>query len=251
MIQKNHLRDVHDKDMLVRIRFDDYVTRRVEFATMKQMEKNDKEFQYIMQEYHDGMIVYDLINQEVLQPAAEDSVGMKFYYNQHKEQYMTEPRKEHVTFFTNDEKTQAKALKLLDEQRMWYWEGVVGKHAQKIAYYEDKGTPQMFIVNEINAKRPNSISVDVGDKILKTADDVVDTVNVDCKTMCEKIAIFENKLKVHYYYIASRQQTIKEAKEQLMIDYQRQVEEQWLRAVKKRHNAVVNQSVVDEIKRYL
>ena len=245
MIQKNHLRDVHDKDMLVRIRFDDYVTRRVEFATMKQMEKNDKEFQYIMQEYHDGMIVYDLINQEVLQPAAEDSVGMKFYYNQHKEQYMTEPRRESVTFTCDNEKTVAKVMKLLNQQDLWY-NGAKVKDADKIAYYEQKGTPQMYIINTIASKNPNAVSANVKDKILRYPDDVIKQ-----KGICDTICVVNNTIAVTYYYIDSRQQTIKEAKEQLMIDYQRQVEEQWLRAVKKRHNAAVNQSVVDEIKRYL
>lgn len=251
-IQKNRLRNVYDKDMLVRIRFDDFIVRRLELAMMKDMEKNDKEFQYVMQEYHDGMIVYDLMNRDVFRYAEEDTTGMKFYYSQHKEQYMTEKRKEYVTFNFSDEKTKAKALKLLYEQKMWYWEGVVGKHAQKIAYYEDKGTPQMFIVNEINAKRPNSISVDVGDKILKTADDVVDTVNAGgCKAMCEKIAIFENKLVVHYYYIASRQQTIKEAKEQLLMDYRKEIETQWMKTLYKRHSVQINDSVVENLKQYL
>ncbi len=261
MIQKNHLRDVHDKDMLVRIRFDDYVTRRVEFATMKQMEKNDKEFQYIMQEYHDGMIVYDLINQEVLQPAAEDSVGMKFYYNQHKEQYMTEPRRESVTFTCADEKTVAKVMKLLNQQELWY-NGAKVKDANKIAYYEQKGMPQMYIINTIAAKNPNAVSVNVKDKILRHPEDVLKTVIVDgddektpyakeLKGICDTILVDNNTITVTYYYIDSRQQTIKEAKEQLIIDYQRQVEDQWLRAVKKRHDAVVNQTVVNELKRYL
>lgn len=252
-IQKNHLRDVHDKDMLVRIRFEDYVIRRLEFASMRNMEKNDKEFQYIMQEYHDGMIVYDLM-EEVFQYAATDTVGMKFYFNHHRENYVTEPRKEQVTFTCADKKTVEKVQKLLDRQNSWYLGAPKVKDADKIAYYEQKGMPQMYIINSINAKKSKMVTVDVQDKILRRPEDIVETSDDGRKLagICDKpIVLPDNTITITYYYIESRQQTIKEAKEQLLIDYQRQVEELWLKALKKRHKAVVNQPIVEEIKRYL
>lgn len=263
-IQKNRLRNVYDKDMLVRIRFDDFIVRRLELAMMKDMEKNDKEFQYIMQEYHDGMIVYDLMNREVFRYAEEDTVGMKFYYNQHKEQYMTEPRRESVTFTCDDEKTVAKVMKLLNQQDLWY-NGAKVKDADKIAYYEQKGTPQMYIINTIASKNPNAVSVDVQDKILRHPEDVLMTVTLvtleddegktafakELKGISDKILVENNTITVTYYYFGSRQQTIKEAKEQLLMDYRKEIETQWMKTLYKRHSVQINDSVVENLKQYL
>ena len=263
-IQKNRLRNVYDKDMLVRIRFDDFIVRRLELAMMKDMEKNDKEFQYIMQEYHDGMIVYDLMNREVFRYAEEDTVGMKFYYNQHKEQYMTEPRRESVTFTCDDEKTVAKVMKLLNQQDLWY-NGAKVKDADKIAYYEQKGTPQMYIINTIASKNPNAVSVDVQDKILRHPEDVLMTVTLvtleddegktafakELKGIGDKILVENNTITVTYYYFGSRQQTIKEAKEQLLMDYRKEIETQWMKTLYKRHSVQINDSVVENLKQYL
>lgn len=263
-IQKNRLRNVYDKDMLVRIRFDDFIVRRLELAMMKDMEKNDKEFQYIMQEYHDGMIVYDLMNREVFRCAEEDTVGMKFYYNQHKEQYMTEPRRETVTFTCDNEKTVAKVMKLLNQQDLWY-NGAKVKDADKIAYYEQKGTPQMYIINTIASKNPNAVSVDVQDKILRHPEDVLMTVTLvtleddegktafakELKGISDKILVENNTITVTYYYFGSRQQTIKEAKEQLLMDYRKEIETQWMKTLYKRHSVQINDSVVENLKQYL
>ncbi len=243
-IQKNRLNDVYDKDMLVRIRFDNYVKRRVELATMKNMEENDKEFQYIMQEYHDGMMGYDLMDREVFRYAEEDTVGMKFYYNQHKEQYMTEPRRESVTFTCDDEKTVAKVMKLLNQQDLWY-NGAKVKDADKIAYYEQKGTPQMYIINTIASKNPNAVSANVKDKILRYPDDVIKQ-----KGICDTICVVNNTIAVTYYYIDSRQQTIKEAKEQLLMDYRKEIETQWMKSLSKRHSAEIDQPLLEKLDAY-
>ena len=262
-IQKNRLRNVYDKDMLVRIRFDDFIVRRLELAMMKDMEKNDKEFQYVMQEYHDGMIVYDLMDREVFRYAEEDTVGMKFYYNQHKESYVTEPRRESVTFTCDNEKTVAKVMKLLNQQDLWY-NGAKVKDADKIAYYEQKGTPQMYIINTIASKNPNAVSVDVQDKILRHPEDVLMTITLleeddegkmafakELKGISDKILVENNTITVTYYYFGSRQQTIKEAKEQLLMDYRKEIETQWMKTLYKRHSVQINDSVVENLKQYL
>ena len=262
-IQKNRLNDVYDKDMLVRIRFDNYVKRRVELATMKNMEENDKEFQYVMQEYHDGMIVYDLMNREVFRYAEEDTVGMKFYYNQHKEQYMTEPRRESVTFTCDNEKTVAKVMKLLNQQDLWY-NGAKVKDADKIAYYEQKGTPQMYIINTIASKNPNAVSVDVQDKILRHPEDVLMTVTLvtleddegkmafakELKGISDKILVENNTITVTYYYFGSRQLTFKEAKERVLANYREKVRRDWEKSLYKRHFSEVNETMLQMLNTY-
>ncbi|MCQ2604957.1 MAG: peptidylprolyl isomerase [Bacteroidales bacterium] len=253
-IQKNRLPDVHDKDMLVRVRFEDFVLRSLELVKMRNLQQHDTDFQYTMQEYHDGMIVYDLYNDEVIQEVARDSVGMKFYFNQHKENYMVEPRNATVTIYIHNPKVHDKVLAMLYSQQSWYnGSNPKAKNANKMAYYESLGSPQLYILNIINAKTPNAIDVSTKEPLRLPNDIVSDGCwpNTSSCIMPEKIGDYGDSLQVTYYYLSKRQQTINEAKDQLLVDYQHEVEERWMRDVKKRHQVQINQGAFDKLAQYL
>lgn len=243
VVQKNRIRDVHDKDMLVRIRYDEYVTRRLEFASMKDLEKNDKDFQYTMQEYHDGMIVYELVNQEVYQEAARDTIGQRFFYNQHPDFYKTLRRCEEVQFSCANEKVKQKAIKLLNSQIAWYHGNEAVKDAARIEYYENKGTPQLYVINSLNTKKGEVISVDMGDAILRQPIDIVDD-----SVQPEIRLTVGNTIDMLYYCIQSRRQNLNEVKNEVLNDYQKDLEMQWLKSMKKRHIVEKDREVANQVK---
>ena len=255
-IQKNRLPEVHDKDMLVRLRFEDYITRRLEFATLKKMQNCDKEFQYTMQEYHDGMIVYDLVNQEIIQEAERDSVGMKFYFNQHRENYMTANRTVSAWIYIKNSKLHDKVLEMLYEQQDWYyWHDNKTKYAEKMEHYKNIGSPQLYILDVINSKKAKSIDVDTKEPLISPNDVILkmcgpEEAPREC-IMPNKIADFVDSLHVTYYDLASRQQTYEEAKGQLTLDYQKELEKLWLQALKKRHTFELHQEVAEKVKQIL
>lgn len=255
-IQKNRLRDVHDKDMLVRIRFEDFVIRRLEFASMKDLEKNDKKFQYTMQEYHDGMIVYELMNQEVYEEAERDSVGMKFYFNQHRENYMTAKRTVSAWIYIKNPKLHDKVLEMLYEQQDWYyWHDKKTKYAEKMEHYKNIGSPQLYILDVINSKKANSIDVDTKEPLISPNDVILKMCGPeDAPRECimpNMIADFGDSLHVAYYDLASRQLTYEEAKGQLLLDYQKELEKLWLQALKKRHTIELHQEVANQVKQII
>lgn len=253
IVQKNLLPEVHDKDMLVRLRFQDYVTRRLEFASMKNMEKNDKDFQYAMQEYHDGMIVSELRKQEVIQESVRDSVGMKFYFNQHRENYMTAERTVSAWIYIKNPKLHDKVLEMLYEQQDWYyWHDNKTKYAEKMEHYKNIGSPQLYILDVINSKKAKSIDVDTKEPLISPNDVILkrcgpEDAPKEC-IMPNMIADFVDSLHVAYYDLASRQLTYEEAKEQLLMDYQQELEKQWIKAMYKRHTIEIHKEVVDKLR---
>lgn len=52
-----------------------------------QLEKKYDEFRFLMQEYHDGILLFDVSNTEVWEKASKDVEGLKAYFNQNKSQY--------------------------------------------------------------------------------------------------------------------------------------------------------------------
>ncbi len=254
-IQPNRLRDVHNKDMVVRIRYNDYVLRKLELAAMQDLQKNDKDFQYTMEEYHDGMIVYELVKREVLEAAEQDSVGMRFFFSQNKEKYITPQREESVVFTINNMKEYPKVQKLLSKQLLWYGNQEVKlKDANKIAYYESLGSPQLYILNTINAKYANAIDVDKKEPLRKPEDIIETNCPARYKNQCimpDEIVYSGNQVHVKYYELESRQQTIEEAKSQLLLDYQKEIERLWLNSLQKRHTIEKKSAVVEQLKSYL
>lgn len=254
-IQTNRLRDVYDKNMVVRIRYSDYVLRKLELAAMQDLQKTDKDFQYTMQEYHDGMIVYELVKREVLQTAEQDTVGMRFFYSQNKEKYVTPQRSESVVFTLNNVKAYSKVQKLLSKQALWYGnQELKFKEADKIAYYESLGSPQLFILNTVNAKYSDAIDVDKKEP-LRLPQDIIET---DCVSryknqcvMADDVVYSEKEIRVKYYDLESRQQTIEEAKSQLLLDYQKEIERLWLNSLKKRHTVEKKSAIVEQLKSYV
>jgi len=50
------------------------------------------EFRYIYEEYHDGILLFDIMDQKVWSMALSDSVGLETFHKEHKKSYMWGPR---------------------------------------------------------------------------------------------------------------------------------------------------------------
>ena len=56
----------------------------------KQLEKKYDEFRFLMQEYHDGILLFEVSNREVWDKASKDTEGLAKYFNGHKADYSWE-----------------------------------------------------------------------------------------------------------------------------------------------------------------
>jgi peptidyl-prolyl cis-trans isomerase SurA len=52
-----------------------------------QLEKKYDDFRFLMQEYHDGILLFEVSNREVWDKALKDTVGLASYFEKHKEDY--------------------------------------------------------------------------------------------------------------------------------------------------------------------
>lgn len=52
-----------------------------------QLENKHDEFRYLMQEYHDGILLFEVSNKEVWDKATKDNVGLDNYFKEHKAKY--------------------------------------------------------------------------------------------------------------------------------------------------------------------
>ena len=74
----------------------------------------DDALKYLIQEYHDGLLLYEISQREVWDKAAKDTVGLEQYFKEHKSDYKWDaPRYKGVVCHSKDKALQKQVRKLL------------------------------------------------------------------------------------------------------------------------------------------
>jgi peptidyl-prolyl cis-trans isomerase SurA len=70
----------------------------------KEMAAKDSDLKYLIQEYHDGLLLYEISNTTVWDKAAKDEAGLAQYFKKHKKKYnWTEPRYKGMAYHVKDQ----------------------------------------------------------------------------------------------------------------------------------------------------
>lgn len=81
----------------------------------------DQELKYLVQEYHDGLLVYEICNREIWGPATKDTVGIENYFKKNKKDFAwKEPRYNGMIYYCRQEKDVKnirKALKRIEPEK--------------------------------------------------------------------------------------------------------------------------------------
>ena len=98
---------------------DDLYNNFVDESILSRMEKDiaDKnpEYRYLLNEYYEGILLFEIMEKEVWNKASEDSVGQQRYYSAHTEKYTADERVK-ATFFSSSSKDLLPPLVALIEQ---------------------------------------------------------------------------------------------------------------------------------------
>lgn len=82
----------------------------------------DSDLKYLVKEYHDGLLLFELCNREVWEPAAKDTTGIENYFKSHKKQYAwEEPHFDGMVYYCKDKADIKKVKKLLKKVDSKEW----------------------------------------------------------------------------------------------------------------------------------
>ncbi len=203
--------------------YDDFVNQsNLEYEESILEEKYD-DFKYIMQEYKDGILLFELTDQEVWGKAVEDTLGLESFYNENQANYMWKERAEAIVYSCKDEKSAKKASKAVR-----------------------KGVPTAEILEKCNAKDPLTVKVDM-DKFEKGKNEQLN--QVEWAPGVYEIAADNDREKfVHIKEILPPSpKKLEDNLGQITSDYQNHLESLWIASLKKKYPVKVFEDNVQKL----
>lgn len=189
------------------------------------LEEKYPEFKTLVQEYHDGILLFSLMEEQVWNKAVEDTAGLNAYYERNKNNYMWNERVKAIVVTSNDKDNVEEITTLLsgdvaiDSVRTYFKNNEVQASAR--ASFYQKG---------------DNINVDAmewKEGALKVVESTVDNTTLIIKIV--EVRPAEPK-------------SFKEARGLVTSAYQTELERLWLQQLKEKYPVKVNQKVLEKVR---
>lgn len=178
------------------------------------------EYKALMNEYHDGILLYEIMSDKVWNKAMIDTTGLKAYYQDNKSKYMWGKRVDAIVYETLNETT-----------------------ANQVYELDKKGLDSDSISKIVNKDSELNL------RVRKSKFEVEKTSYLNNQSLAgglNKPYKFEDK----YYVVHVKEQLmpmqkeLMEAKGIITSDYQNHLEKEWLQELETKHNIKVNKDVL-------
>jgi len=211
--------DKGNVQMVARNMFNDWASEKCLAYEESMLESKYEDFRNIMQEYHDGILLFDLTDRKVWGKAMLDTLGLEQFYNANKSKYMWKERLEYRVYTCLDAKNKAAAMKMLR----------AGKSEMETLQKLNKK-----IVGTLSSKSMKSEQSDPTASKLWEQTGVVDIQSEDGSHK--------------FYYIigkvAAEPKELKEAKGLVTSDYQDVLMNDWIKELRAKYEVQINQQTL-------
>jgi peptidyl-prolyl cis-trans isomerase SurA len=187
-----------------------------------QLEAKYPDFKNLMQEYHDGILLFDLTDKKVWTKAVTDTTGLEKFHIANESKYMWKDRVKVYTYTSIDAKTKAAAMKLAK----------AGKTGTEISAKANKKLTGSLVITENKYEQADAQGAKFWDK-----KGVVDAPNENSSF---KFYVVEG-------IVAPEPKALKDARGIITSDYQTYLEKEWLLELRAKYPVTVNEPVVNSL----
>lgn len=182
------------------------------------------EFKALMQEYRDGILLFELTDEKVWSKAVKDTTGSKEFYEKNKNNYMWDERADASVYTCADSKIAAQVRALMKKKKS-----------------------EKDIIAEVNKNSQLNLSVE-SRVFNKGENEYVDKnwnpgTSADIKDKDNKtVIVVVNKL------MKPEPKSYQDAKGMVTADYQNYLEKEWLESLKKKYPVTIDKAVLATVK---
>jgi peptidyl-prolyl cis-trans isomerase SurA len=185
------------------------------------------EYRYILQEYHDGILLFELMDQKVWSKAVEDSTGLEKFFEDHRSDYMWDERMEAIIVSSDS---------TIDLDK-------VKKRSKRIAKgrWDEKRLNRKFCEKETPCITLEKIRVEAG------KNEHVDALNGSLGTgeVYKENGLF--KFVITAKTLPPMEKELNETRGQVTSDYQDFLEKRWIEDLRKKYKVSVNKELLSKI----
>ncbi|MDA9783153.1 peptidyl-prolyl cis-trans isomerase, partial [Vicingaceae bacterium] len=223
-LENNKSKKVIDSRVLVNARYDAFKRASIlEYKNFK-LDEEYPDFRYLMQEYHDGILLFNLTDKLVWSEAVNDTNGLQAFYSTNKENYKWDKRVDAIVFSALNKKV-AEAVKTMLKE---------GKDVKEI-------------IEEIN--RPSQLNLRYETKkYLKGENEIVDQVKWE-KGISENVT-----LNGRFHFVKIKEvieptyKTLEDSRGLITSDYQNFLEKEWIQSLRSKNKLEVDKKILKELK---
>ena len=191
--------------------------------------KASPEMKYLMKEYHDGLLLYEISKREVWDKAAKDDAGLDSYFKDHKNDYLWDgPRYKGIAYFVKDKKDIKAVKKCVKGLSFEQWTDAL-RHT-----FNQDSVKQVQAQVGIFKSGDNSL---VDKEVFKVAGKVVEIPDD-----YPYAAVYGKKLK--------RPESYMDVRSDVLNDYQDMLEKAWVYDLRQRYKFSVNQDVLKTVNKH-
>ncbi|MDQ3110289.1 MAG: peptidylprolyl isomerase [Bacteroidota bacterium] len=188
-----------------------------------QLEAKYPDFRNLMQEYRDGILLFDLMDKKVWSKAVKDTTGLRTYYEGNKTKYMWAERADATVYSCKDAATAKKLRKLLKA-----------------------GKDEKTILATLN--KDSQLNVTADHKVWNKGENAMVDANwaagVSADQPKDGRVIVVSTAKI----IPPTPKSLQEARGVITSDYQSQLEKEWVESLRKKYPVVINREVLKQVK---
>ncbi len=185
---------------------------------------------YVAQEYHDGLLVYEITNREVWQRAKTDEVGLRAWFDAHKKTYVSEgPHYRGVVYYTKTKADMKAVKKLLKRLPFEQWDATLRSTFNSDGEERVKMTVGVF--------KPGDHAV-IDRQVFKRRD-----VAEQADAAYPFEAVYGKKLKRY-------PEGYNDVRAQVTADYQQMLEAEWVASLRSRYPVQINQEILKTVNQY-
>ncbi|MCW3083809.1 MAG: PpiC-type peptidyl-prolyl cis-trans isomerase [Bacteroidetes bacterium] len=214
-----------DLEMVVNQFYKQFVDEAAIAYEESRLDQKYPEFKALMQEYRDGILLFELTDEKVWSKAVKDTTGSKDFYEKNKMNYMWDERADAVIYTCADDKIAAQVRALMKK-----------KKSDKDILAEVNKTSQLNL--QIESRLFNKGENEFLDKNWTPGTSANIASEKDKKT----VIVVVNKL------LKPEPKSYQDSKGMVTADYQNYLEKEWLKALKQKYPVTIDKNVLATVK---
>jgi len=219
------IQDNIDKDVYLNQLFAEFEKESCLDFMDKNLENQYPEFKDLVQEYHDGILLFNLTDEKVWTKAVKDTVGLQEYFNNNRDKYVWGERVDATIFKLKDDSVAEQVVTIINQYDN---DGDIAKAIYNDSIKSVRLVPDIF--EKGDDKYIDMVEWKVG---------LSDAINSDVEELTVFVKINE--------IIPPQQKELDEARGLVTADYQTYLEKEWIEQLKERYPVNINNDVLTGI----